>query len=169
MKRSFKDYILFAGPILGTIALVISSFVLAKETIISWQFLLFIWLFVGVLSSFIWLWRSKHQIKFKEFLGHALLFSISIGSISLLSLLLTNKYIKAEKPTKNYKVEILNRGTEKGKYGRHHSFVDINVHGIEKKLIFKPNGNLYDFKFISLTTRNGFLGFEIIKDFRLTN
>lgn len=63
------------------------------------------------------------------------------------------------------KVQVLNSGhLAKGKSGCATPYVDVNIKGLNKELIFPCDFESEKYKFVNVTIKEGFFGIEILTD-----
>jgi len=136
-------------------------------TIISFKILICIFLLSGIIiSSLFYILRKRENEKIASLYDYFALKTITYGSIFCSIFFLTNKYLSTEK---EYIVKALI--LEKHKAFRNSpNYIITEINGTEREINIHNYSfeKLSEFNKIEIKMKNGFFGFQIIKEIKLT-
>jgi len=162
LKAKFINYFLGAICFLG---LVLNCFEveLYRETIIHWAIPTTIWIATGliftpIMSSLLTKY-SDMSTPFRQVVFNIL----ALGGIITYLFMAVNYYFPSDQVTFR-KVQIIKTGQlAKGRWGCANPYADVKINGVEKQVIFPCYKSIDNSRYLNLTMKKGFLGFEIIK------
>ena len=164
LKNTSLTVLLFSGLILQIFAIKIYG-----NTIISWKILMSTWLLVGIISR---QFTSSLLNKYYETTNYFLqLFfnSCTFGGIFVFCLLASNFYLHTE-TIETKRVEIIETGHSskwRGSCGKPYAVFKFD--NTEKQVVFSCETEIEKYKFINLTSKEGFFGYHIIINTQLDN
>jgi len=141
---------------------------LYRNTLINWAIPTTIFLVSGLIAILPTSTLLEKYYRTRHFFLKLVYNIVAFGGITVYSFIAVNYYFPDSKED-HYKVEIIKTGhLAKGKNGCGPAYAKVEINNADKELIFPCGFELEGYRFVNLTIKKGFLGFEIITSKKAT-